>query len=105
MDGRGSPVLFSPVLFFDHQDHLLASSGSARRIAEEPESFAAVACLAWTPPASKQLSDSMHAVARAGGLVWPAISHQCKNQWNPKYGCQRTVTTRFALIALVAWQY
>ena len=27
------------------------------------------------------------------------------NQWNPKYGCKGTVTTRFALIALVAWQY
>ena len=27
------------------------------------------------------------------------------NQWNPKYGCWGTVTTRFALIALVAWQY
>ena len=26
-------------------------------------------------------------------------------QWNPKYGCKGTVTTRFALIALVAWQY
>ena len=26
-------------------------------------------------------------------------------QWNPKYGCKSTVTTRFALIALVAWQY
>ena len=24
-------------------------------------------------------------------------------QWNPKYGCKGTVTTRFALIALVAW--
>ena len=23
----------------------------------------------------------------------------------PKYGCKGTVTTRFALIALVAWQY
>ena len=28
-----------------------------------------------------------------------------ENQWNPKYGCKGTVTTRFALIALVAWQY
>ena len=28
-----------------------------------------------------------------------------EGQWNPKYGCQGTVTTRFALIALVAWQY
>ena len=27
------------------------------------------------------------------------------DQWNPKYGCKGTVTTRFALIALVAWQY
>ena len=27
------------------------------------------------------------------------------NQWNPKYGWKGTVTTRFALIALVAWQY
>ena len=26
-------------------------------------------------------------------------------QWNPKYGWKGTVTTRFALIALVAWQY
>ena len=26
-------------------------------------------------------------------------------QWNPKYGCKGTVTTRFALIALVAWKY
>ena len=26
-------------------------------------------------------------------------------QGNPKYGCKGTVTTRFALIALVAWQY
>ena len=26
-------------------------------------------------------------------------------QWNPKYGCKGTVTTRFALRALVAWQY
>ena len=25
--------------------------------------------------------------------------------WNPKYGCRNTVTTCFALIALVAWQY
>ena len=24
-------------------------------------------------------------------------------QWNPKYGCKGTVSTRFALIALVAW--
>ena len=26
-------------------------------------------------------------------------------QWNPKYGGKGTVTARFALIALVAWQY
>ena len=26
-------------------------------------------------------------------------------QWNPKYGCKGTVTTCFALIALVAWQH
>ena len=26
-------------------------------------------------------------------------------QWNPKYGCTGTVTTHFALIALVAWKY
>ena len=26
-------------------------------------------------------------------------------QWNPKYGCKGTVSTLFALIALVAWQY
>ena len=30
---------------------------------------------------------------------------QCMNQWNPKYGCKGTVTTCFALIVLVAWQY
>ena len=28
-----------------------------------------------------------------------------KFQWNPKYGGKGTVTTRSALIALVAWQY
>ena len=28
-----------------------------------------------------------------------------ENQWNPKYGCKDTVTTCFALIALVAWKY
>ena len=27
------------------------------------------------------------------------------HQWNLKYGWKGTVTTRFALIALVAWQY
>ena len=26
-------------------------------------------------------------------------------QWNPKCGCKGTITTRFALIALVAWQH
>ena len=26
-------------------------------------------------------------------------------QWSPKYGWKGTVTTGFALIALVAWQY
>ena len=28
-----------------------------------------------------------------------------ETRWNPKYGCKGTVTTRFALIALLAWQY
>ena len=33
-------------------------------------------------------------------FLWPF------SQWNPpKYDCQGTVTTRFALIALIAWQY
>ena len=27
------------------------------------------------------------------------------SQWNSKYGCKGTVATRFALIALIAWQY
>ena len=50
--------------------------------------------------------------ALPSGLVCPPPRNQ-KNcarspggdQWNPKYGCKGTVTTRFALIALVAWQY
>ena len=37
----------------------------------------------------------------------PKIAGICCDvvQWNPNYGCKGTVTTRFALIALVAWQY
>ena len=33
------------------------------------------------------------------------LHHTEVGQWNPKYGCKGTVTTRFALIARVAWQY
>ena len=29
----------------------------------------------------------------------------CSSQWNPKYGWKGTITTHFALIALVDWQY
>ena len=38
----------------------------------------------------------------------PIVANACARhviQWNPKYGCRGTVTTCFALIALVAWQY
>ena len=37
---------------------------------------------------------------RGQGVFWKR-----EDQWNPKYGCTGTVTTRFALIALVAWHY
>ena len=39
------------------------------------------------------------------GICLVNISVRMVFQWNSKYGCKGTVTTRFALIALVAWQY
>ena len=48
-----------------------------------------------------ELSEALSIVAQCSAT--PASVDATK--WNCKYGCKGTVTTRFALIALVAWQY
>ena len=43
---------------------------------------------------------------KCGGSLSPQKNKGARGaQWNPKYGCKGTVTTRFALTALVAWKY
>ena len=60
----------------------------------------------WCLPAGRSLEicqDFCHQVTDSGGPY--ELGRAASSQWNPKYGCKGTVTTRFALIALVAWQY